>query len=362
MIDQGQMERDPTKPRPGLRWLRSAHGAFAIGYPVVLVGVVLALRFAGDDWWVTSVALYLPHIGFALPLPFIALSLLLARRWRLLALQLVSLWLLLFPLLGLTLSWRSYPAAGEPSFRILTYNVDSGNGGFRALSDEILSHSPDVVFIQELPDWRASGMQAELAKGFPHIEHDDEFMVASRFRILSKDVPPRIPFFGRERSPRFRRFVIDTPLGPITVFSLHTVSPRGGFYRLRGQGLRREVLSGRVFSGETAGEMEGTSALRMLQVKATAEMARRERGPVMIVGDGNLPVLSPVRARYLGDFQDGFAEAGLGFGFSFPAKWPFMRIDLLLANDQLAFKRVEVGRGRASDHRCVFGDVVRRQQ
>jgi hypothetical protein len=81
----------------------------------------------------------------------------------------------------------------------------------------------------------------------------------------------------------------------------------------------------------------------------------------MIVGDGNLPLQSPVRSRFLGDFHDGFAEAGLGFGYSYPAKLPFMRIDMLLSNDELAFKRVEVGRGRASDHLCVFGDVVRRR-
>jgi len=190
---------------------------------------------------------------------------------------------------------------------------------------------------------------------------DDQFLVASKFRIVSNDSPPPIPFFGRERSPRFRRFVVDTPLGAVTFYSLHTVSPRGGFYNLRGQGLRREILSGRLFSGGAAKpEIRGTAALRMLQVKAMAQLARAEKGPVMIVGDGNLPTLSDARARYLGDFHDGFAEAGLGFGYSYPSTFPWMRIDMLLSNDQLAFKRVEVGRGRASDHLCVFGDVVRR--
>ena len=347
--------------RRARRWLSGALGVLGVGYPLALLCTIFALRFMGDDWWVTSVALYLPRLGFALPLPFVALPLALMRRWWLLCLQLLSLGLLLFPLLGLRLSWRGYPADGERAFRVLTYNVDSGNGGFRPLIDEIVAHSPDLVFLQELPPWRAEERKKQLAPTFPNVVADDQFLVASKFRIVSNDSPPPIPFFGRERSPRFRRFVVDTPLGAVTFYSLHTVSPRGGFYNLRGQGLRREILSGRLFSGGAAKpEIRGTAALRMLQVKAMAQLARAEKGPVMIVGDGNLPTLSDARARYLGDFHDGFAEAGLGFGYSYPSTFPWMRIDMLLSNDQLAFKRVEVGRGRASDHLCVFGDVVRR--
>jgi vancomycin resistance protein VanJ len=352
-----------TKKRGRLRgWLRKAITVVAIGYPVALVLVILALRLIGDDWWVTGVALYLPRLAFGLPLPFVALLLALTRRWRLLWLQLASLWLLLFPLAGLVLSWRSYPADGEPKFRVLTYNVNSGNGGFSTLTDEIMSHSPDLVFLQELPPWRVEEMKAQLVRTFPNIVATDQFMVASKFRVLSSDTPPRIPYFGNLRSPRYMRFLVETPLGPVTVVNLHTVSPRGGFYHLRGQGLRREILSGHLLSGDAAGEIRGTAALRALQVKAASELARQATGPVLLVGDGNLPSLSGVRQRYLGDLHDGFAEAGLGFGYTYPSRWPWMRIDMLLSNDQLEFTRVEVGRGGASDHLCVFGDVVARRR
>ena len=195
------------------RGLRAAIAVLAVGYPTALVCVILALRLLGDDWWVTSVALYLPMLGFALPLPFIVLLLALGRRWRLLWLQLVSLWLLLFPLLGLVVSWRSYPGDGEPSFRVLSYNVDSGNGGFRPLADEMLSHSPDIVFLQELPHWRVEEMTAQLRPIFPNILAIDQFMVASKFPIISSDMPPRIPFYGQLRSPRYARLVVATPLG-----------------------------------------------------------------------------------------------------------------------------------------------------
>lgn len=343
------------------RLLRATLTVLAVGYPVALVAVLLAFRFIGESWWVTVVALYLPQVGFAIPLPAIVLALALARRWRLLLLQVASLLLLLFPLLGLSISWRGYPAEGEPSFRVLSYNVNSANDGFRLITDEILAHSPDLVFLQELPQWRWDGVKAELSATFPHIVAEDEFMVASKLPILSSESPPALPFYGRQRSLRFMRFVVETPLGPVTVFNLHTVSPRGGFSQLRGRGLRREIMSGRIVSGSAAFEIEKTAALRVLQVRAVAERAQRERGPTLIVGDSNLPLRSAARARYLGDFQDGFAEAGLGLGYTYPSRLRLMRIDLLLANDQLSFERVEVGTGRGSDHLSVFGDVVRRR-
>lgn len=358
----GRTMSNAPKQRGRLRrWFRASLAVLAVGYPVALLIVLLALRFISEDWWVTAVGLYLPRVGFALPLPAIALGLALTRRWRWLALQIVSLWLMLFPLMGLVVSWRSYPADGERSFRILSFNVDSGSSGFQPLVDEIISHSPDIVVIQELPDWRAQQMKTQLSPFFANISARDQFFVASKFPIVSSDIPPGIPFFGRLRSPRFMRFVLETPLGKVTIYNLHTVSPRGGFLKMRGQGLRREILSGRIVQGQASPEIESTAALRALQVKATAAMADRESGPVMIVGDTNLPTLSDARARYLGHYHDGFAEAGLGFGYTFPAKWPWMRIDLLLTSEELEFKRVETGKGRASDHVCVFGDVVRRK-
>jgi len=354
---------DHHKKRGRLRrWFLATFSFLAVGYPVALLLAVLTMRFVGDDWWVTSVALYLPRVGFALPLPGIALVLAWGRRWRLLGLQVVSLWLLLFPLMGLTLSWRGYPADGEPSLRLLTYNVNSGNGGFRELADEIVAHSPDVVFIEELPEWRVAQMKAQLAPLYKSITSSDEFLVASKFRIVSSETAAPIPFFGRVQPARFMRFVLETPLGEITAYDLHTISPRGGFTKLRGQGLRREALSGRLLQGQASHKIEGTAALRALQVQAVAEMAARDRGPVVIVGDTNLPTLSGARARSFGHFQDGFAEAGLGFGYTYPSKWPWMRIDLILANQQLDFRRVEVGSGRASDHLCVFGDLVLRKR
>ena len=45
--------------------------ASAIAYPLLLLVAAVALRFVGERWWVTTVALYLPRLVLGAPLPFI---------------------------------------------------------------------------------------------------------------------------------------------------------------------------------------------------------------------------------------------------------------------------------------------------
>jgi endonuclease/exonuclease/phosphatase family metal-dependent hydrolase len=98
--------------------------------------------------------------------------------------------------------------------------------------------------------------------------------------------------------------------------------------------------------------------LRMSQVRTFARMAARETLPVIIAGDTNLPNLSP-SLDYVRDFQDGFADAGRGLGYTFPARSPWMRIDRIMASRQLRFLSFDVGSSRASDHLCVVADLGR---
>jgi endonuclease/exonuclease/phosphatase (EEP) superfamily protein YafD len=82
---------------------------------------------------------------------------------------------------------------------------------------------------------------------------------------------------------------------------------------------------------------------------------------VVIAGDLNLTGLSPVLA-HLSRFRDGFTDAGWGFGYTFPTNHrPWMRLDRILATDDLDFTYFEVGTSNASDHRCVVAEFERRK-
>ena len=333
-----------------------------IAYPVALLVVALALRFGGERWWVTGVALYLPRLGFAAPLPLLVLALAASKMRRFLWTQAAAAFLVVFTLMGLTLP--SPGAAADPSaprLRVLSYNVNSDYGGTDHVVQEIDRYEPDVVLLQEIGDQEV--LQREMRARYSSVTLNGQFLLATRYAILSSFEPDKLPIDGKLRSPRYIAQTIATPLGPIAVYDVHPLSPRFAFHEMRGHGLRREILSGRLFTGASAPAMLENDRVRAAQVEAFSQRAERESFPVIIGGDTNLPDLSYVLHRHLSRFQDGFVKAGSGFGYTFPStarRSPWMRIDRILASDQLRFVRFEVGTSQASDHLCVVADLQRR--
>lgn len=337
------------------RWVRAAKIA-AVAYPLALVATTLALRAIGERWWVTTVALYLPRIALAAPLPFVLAALLALRLRRWLWTQVPAVLLLVFPLLGFVLPWP-HGSAGAPAIRVLSYNVNSGLGGVDRVVEEIDRFSPDVVLLQETG--RNEGFEPPLRARFATVSVVDQFVLATRYPLSAMTGPDRIPFEGHQRSPRFLRYVLDTPRGPLVLYNVHPVSPREDFAALRGKnGFIREVLSGRVFAGASAPRIQANSELRALQVATFTEAARRESGPVVVAGDTNLPGLSPVLARSTPGFVDAFTAAGWGVGYTYPNdRRPWMRIDRILGSGGVRFSGFSVGDSKASDHLCVVADV-----
>jgi endonuclease/exonuclease/phosphatase family metal-dependent hydrolase len=347
-----------TKAR---RWLRTVAIGLAVAYPAVLLLTVLLLRFEGEEWWATALGLYLPRWIFAAPLPFAVAALFAYKERKLLVTQAVAVVLLAFPLMGFVLPWFSGKSADEPVVRVLSYNVNSGHGGYDKVAEEIEGYSPDIVFLQEC----AFGIEriAELLKvRYDNVLVSSQFLLATRYPVVSSFDPEKLPHEGRLRSPRFVQYLVETPIGRIAFYNVHPVSPRFGLYRIRGAGLRREILSGRLFAGENTNTLLSDSALRGEQVEAFSRYAEQEHDPVVIAGDTNLPGLSVYLHRHLSRYQDGFNAAGWGFGYTFPAdKTPWMRIDRILASDQLRFVDFQVCRSRVSDHLCVVADIQKKK-
>jgi endonuclease/exonuclease/phosphatase (EEP) superfamily protein YafD len=344
-----------------LKGARRLVQAAGVGYPISLLAVAAALRFVGEAWWVSTVGLYLPRIGFALPLPFLVVALGAFRMRGLLRLQAISLVLIVFPLMGFVLPLPSPVDRSRPTVRVLSFNVDSGRAGAEAVVGEIDRYDPDIVVLQEIGGNEA--FRRLLSPRYPTVDVSSQFVMATRYPLSAATGAGAVPTEALERSRGFQRRVLETPLGPIVLYNVHTLSPRGPLYRLRGpRGLPREVLSGRFFQGQGAPAIESNAGVRASQVQAFAEAAAQETDPVILAGDTNLPDLSPVLSRYLSSYEDGFTRAGWGFGYTFPTnKWrPWMRIDRVLAKDPLRFVRFDVGRAVVSDHLCVVADLQRR--
>lgn len=328
-----------------------------VAYPVALGVVALLLHYVGEAHWATTVGLYLPAVFYLAPLlPIALLALWVGPRSLLLAPAAAAL-IALFPLMGLCWSLPSVWADEGPRLRLLSYNVDSVHAGTDAVAAGIGDADPDVLLLQESAFGREELVE-RLAQRYPVVELSGQFVLASRHPVLEVTEPDRIPYGDALRSPRFMRYLLDTPLGRIALYSVHPLSPRESLGAVRGEGLRRELATGRIFRGESREIVEANTGLRVLQIEAIAGMVRAETVPVIVAGDTNLPGPSPVLRRAFGHLQDGFASVGNGFGYTFPTKWPFLRLDRIYATSELRFVSFAVGCGRASDHHCVMVDLT----
>jgi endonuclease/exonuclease/phosphatase (EEP) superfamily protein YafD len=183
--------------------------------------------------------------------------------------------------------------------------------------------------------------------------------VASRFELSeAKEVAHQLddhPLF----SAQAMRYLVATPLGAVALYALHPTSPRGAFHIYRFHGALRRLASRDLWAKGPEAQIQSNASVRSAQVLAVARAAALERVPVVVVGDTNLPGLSPILRRAFSAYQDGFQAAGWGFGYTFPGKQPFLRLDRILAGAFFRFARFGMGCRGASDHLCVWADLGR---
>jgi endonuclease/exonuclease/phosphatase (EEP) superfamily protein YafD len=279
---------------------------------------------------------------------------LVSRSFYLIVTQLLCLWLVLFPLMGLKLPLRPPPTGQVPFFRILSYNVWYANRGVDAIRAEIERVQPQIVLFQA-----ANARAYAVLEGEPFVHWHTlrlaRLAITSQFPITEHEVYEDVSDVS---GIPFARFTLETSLGAIDLYSVHTVSPRGALSHFR-------MLHQWVPSDSERRNVSLNTRLREQQVHRLVDAARRSKHPVLIAGDLNLPVLSRLERDYLGGFQDAFDEAGSGFGYTFPTiapigPWiaPWMRIDRILAGPELRFLHFFVGGGQGSDHCPVVADVA----
>jgi vancomycin resistance protein VanJ len=357
-IVEPETEKSPRSPRPGAGMIRF----LAIGYLITLVAVVAGLRLGGERWWLATVALYLPRIGFGFPLPFVVAGLLGTRSYRLLPTQIACAVIVLFPLMGLRLGGPQAPTPGAWRFRVFTANVGKGAGGIAQIVARARSANPDLIVLEEVAD-APFGIE-RLRAGFAGyvLWSSGQFAVASRFPIEDAELPPPLPLGDRLVSRNYARLRLLTPAGPIRLYAVHPISPHGAFDELRddrpGTGFTDQILTARVLDPQASAIVQENTARRVSQVRALADDARQSPEPVLIAGDTNLPGLSWALATLLGDYHDAFAEAGRGFGYTYPAwhrRW--LRIDRILGGPRLHFLSAVSEPPRLYAHLPLTADV-----
>lgn len=315
-----------------------------------VIAYAAMLRFLGEEWWATTVALYLPHWVILVPIGLLAIGALLFGPRRLLLLHLGAALMVLFPLMGLALWGPAEATVGAPRLRVLSYNVGTGARSIPGIVAEITAVKPDLVLLQESTPAVNTAVAAALP-GFHHLT-STQFFIASRGELSELYEPSKLNLFGVLRSARFIRATVDTSLGKIDVYNIHPISPREAL-----TSIHNESFLGGARSGDHSVITQNT-ALRRMQVEAIFDLSISSPHPVLIGGDTNLPQNSRLLEK-LGPWRDGFSEVGRGLGYTFPVtrRGPWMRIDRILAGPQLRFLQFGTGKSDASDHHCVWAEL-----
>lgn len=329
------MEDRAPKTSRWSRWGRRVLRA-AVLLQLALVLAFLGALALGERTHASFFALYLPRQPLLLAsLAGLATSAVLRQR-ALVGAHVALLLVVLFPVMGFTVSSPPSPKSPERVIRLATYNVHFGKEGRPELLDELAAMPVDILALQAAYD----SLGARLRERFPDrtVRQEGELAIVSRFPVVDEVVPGMLE--GDVR-PMFVGYTLRTPDGPLRVFVTHPYSPRNALLD------RDEAWSVDV-------------ARREAQVAALMAAARKPGPPFVIAGDTNLPHLSALARREFAGLDDAFEKVGSGLGYTFPTKRPWMRIDRVLAGPELAFTSARVAPRGASDHRAVFADFERR--
>ena len=328
-----------------LSWLNL--GALALWW-LLIDGVAERTAF-------TSFGLYLPQHPFLLPsLLLLVWAIIQKKRGPILFNGAV---LLIFGvvLMGSHAPWlRLWPTNPKATrARILTWNVLSTQGGVSKVAGEIKRQNPDIVCLQETLGRRGmmSDRTPELIARFPgwHAARAHDVTLLSRYPMSNER-----RYSHRKTSRVVLAVTCQTPGGPLDVLVAHIpTSARGARYSGRKPGSLSRLI-------ETATLIRATALTRLDQlptIDRALEDSRRSGRPYLLAGDFNNPPRGGFNRHLKAQMTDAFTQGGLGSGFTFPAKFPVMRIDYAWLSRDVRARRCFTVPTNASDHRATVADV-----
>ncbi len=211
-------------------------------------------------------------------------------------------------------------ATGTPQFTVATQNVEATNEDPAATASAVAARHPDVIALEELTGDSGDAVAAALADDYPH-----------HYRVGSVGVWSRTPLSEGEPLTlglgwaRSLRVTVETAMGDVRLYVVHVDS-----LRLESEDARPTML-------------------RSLATEVRDDPAER----LVVAGDFNGgaadPLMAPLRAE--------LSEGG-GFGFTWPAQMPVVRLDHVFVRG-LGTVATEVLPANGSDHRAVLARLAR---
>lgn len=340
------MQPAPSQPRQQRRWFVNLLLAPVFIY-MIFIAAWLAVRTIYEDrwWWLFVLNAGTPYL--LLPLPFILLFTLIARRPLAIAFSI----LLLVPgapLLAAPWMPSITPgfAARASEFRVMTFNINGGNDRPDRVIAAIRNARPDIVALQELNPDIAAALERDLKNDYPHQALDPQWGVTgmgviSRFPLRrSATQLPGEHWIGAPQAVD-----IDTPGGTITLLNVHAIPPVGP----------RDWMTWAISERER-------------QMEAIVAFARNYRKPLVVAGDMNATPFHRAYRILESELIDVWRKHGGGAGFTWPGgertllgvpmpSW-LVRIDYIFISYDLTCVDASVGPWDGfSDHRAVVATL-----
>ncbi|MFD9357167.1 endonuclease/exonuclease/phosphatase family protein [Streptomyces sp. NPDC060031] len=267
----------------------------------------------------------LPWFGIAIAvlLPWAALRG--SRRAMAAALVPLVAWCYLFvPTLTTT------PRAGHTDFKALTFNVGGHRTTPEAVAREVIATGADVVALEKVPLPAIPAYKKALARVYPHHATHNTLGLWSRYPLRAVEA---MNLGGPW--PHAIRAVAGTPGGDTAIYTVRLPSVR--FQATEGFAIGRRDAAAAVLADRIAKD-----PARRMMLLGDLNGSLRDRG------------LAPLTHR----LKPAQEHAGRGFGFTWPAAFPVVRIDHVLLRG-LEASTTSVLPDLGSDHRPVLTGVRR---
>ncbi|GAB4453050.1 MAG: hypothetical protein OHK0029_05080 [Armatimonadaceae bacterium] len=329
---------EPSRPPRRHRWLFR----FSILNLIAFLLIYAAAEFVAEDHWFTTGLVYAPPLLFAIPALLFLLIALLRRNRRAISVNLVAT-LAALPFLGF--QWHPLPVSTDsPKLRVLTFNILHGVDGVPEIVEVLKDADADIICLQEakiLPK-RANDPLPELKEALPEYEfvRAGDVAIASRLPVLETREFP-MPYSAR------KGLVMDVYWkgSTVTVTGVHFSSAAGISSLWKS---RRRLPA----------YMDNAARMRRHHAGALLRETREIKTPLIVLGDFNTPPRGKIYDSLTERWQDAFAATGNGFGWTFPAVFPVLRIDHVFTGNGARAVRAEQIEVNCSDHDAMLAEVV----
>jgi vancomycin resistance protein VanJ len=291
---------------------------------LLLAAILLLHRFIPNTWFNAGslIETFLPWFGLAVP-PLVVLAAIRRRALAIVSALLPGLvWFQMYaPLLP-------DKQVGDGDFRVVAHNVNAENTDTEGTAATLLAAEPDVIVLVELTEEQRIAWSDVLSDRYEYSVSYGTVALWSTYPVLdSAEVDLNLGW------ARAFRAAIEIEGEPVAFYVAHLLSVR---------------VNAEGFTSEQRNE---TAAL------LGEAIADEQLDHVVLAGDLNGTVQDRSLAPITYQLASAHAEAGSGFGFTWPADTPLARIDQVLYRG-LEATGSDVLDATASDHRPVQADFA----